>query len=79
MKNILRFISVLLVALTFSILLISCSVPGDNPSAETTVENTSPSDETKTKADMISDYLSSLPEEQFEGAEVSFLVASETL
>ncbi len=81
MKTILKYTTLFLTALMLlSFLFTSCSAPDDEGlSAETTDAVTTLSEETKSKSDIIKEYLSALPNEKFDGTEINFLVASETL
>ncbi len=81
MKTILKYASLVLTAvMLLSFLFTSCSAPNnDGLSAETTDAVTTQSEETKSKSDIITEYLSALPNEKFDGTEINFLVASETL
>lgn len=81
MKNIFKSVSLFLTAMMFlSILFTSCTAPEDDGlAAESTEAVTTLSEETKSQSDIINEYISALPNEKFDGKEINFLVASETL
>ncbi len=81
MKTQIKSISVFFaVLILFSSLFFSCSSPDEEETTGETADTAATvAEETKTKAEIIGEYLSSLPNESYDGREISFLVASETL
>ncbi|MDD4773725.1 MAG: hypothetical protein PHZ09_08990 [Eubacteriales bacterium] len=76
MNNIKLISSLLIIAFIAS--LFACSAP-ESADGETDGTTVADMQESKSNTELIADYLSSLPDENYDGAEVNFLVASETL
>lgn len=72
-----------IISLLFLLILLcslsACSAPESVPGETDVTSAADSAEETKSKADIIADYLSSLPAENYNGTEINFLVASETL